>query len=110
MTKPRARDLGIPFEGATGELNAITDIFGVSVGYATIMAGDSARTGVTILQVGPCVIVDKRTPARDGYAALVLGLRPYKGDPRRVERLVGKPMMGRFKKLNVRSMASCGLN
>src|SRR5512139_415048 len=49
MTKPRARDLGIPFEGTPGEYNAITDVPGVTVGYATIVEGDSARTGVTII-------------------------------------------------------------
>jgi D-aminopeptidase len=49
MTKPRARDLGIPFEGNPGEYNAITDVPGVTVGYATVIEGDSARTGVTIL-------------------------------------------------------------
>lgn len=49
MTKPRARDLGIPFEGETGEFNAITDLSGVTVGSATVIAGKSARTGVTII-------------------------------------------------------------
>ena len=45
----RARDLGIPFEGQPGECNAITDVSGVTVGYATVIEGDSARTGVTII-------------------------------------------------------------
>ncbi len=45
----RARDLGIPFEGSTGECNAITDVQGVTVGYATVIEGASARTGVTIV-------------------------------------------------------------
>ena len=49
MTKPRARDLRIPFEGTPGECNAITDVPGVTVGYATVNEGESARTGVTIL-------------------------------------------------------------
>jgi D-aminopeptidase len=49
MNKPRARDLGIPFEGTPGTCNAITDVSGVTVGYATIIAGESARTGVTII-------------------------------------------------------------
>lgn len=42
----RARDLGIPFDGTPGPLNAITDVEGVTVGHATINAGD-AHTGVT---------------------------------------------------------------
>jgi L-aminopeptidase/D-esterase-like protein len=45
----RARDLGIPFEGTTGTYNAITDVQGVTVGYATVIEGESARTGVTII-------------------------------------------------------------
>ena len=49
MSKPRARDLGIPFEGTPAENNAITDVPGVTVGYATIIEGESARTGVTII-------------------------------------------------------------
>jgi L-aminopeptidase/D-esterase-like protein len=49
MTKPRARDLGIPFEGTPGICNAITDVQGVAVGYSTIIEGESARTGVTII-------------------------------------------------------------
>ncbi len=49
MTKERARDLGIPFEGTTGKYNAITDVSGVTVGYATVIEGNSARTGVTII-------------------------------------------------------------
>jgi len=45
----RARDLGIPFVGNPGECNTITDVQGVTVGYATVIEGESARTGVTIL-------------------------------------------------------------
>jgi D-aminopeptidase len=48
--RPRARDLGIPFDGKSGPLNAITDVAGVEVGHATIIRGNGARsirTGVT---------------------------------------------------------------
>ena len=38
--KPRARDLGIPFEGRPGKFNAITDVPGVEVGYSTIIRGE----------------------------------------------------------------------
>lgn len=51
--EPRARDLGIPFNGTPGTLNAITDVAGVTVGFATIIEdvdGDKAvRTGVTAI-------------------------------------------------------------
>ena len=53
----RARSLGIPFDGAPGRFNAITDVAGVTVGYSTLIEGDSehaVRTGVTaILPRGP---------------------------------------------------------
>ncbi len=55
--KPRARDIGIPFEGDTGQFNAITDVSGVEVGYSTIISGNGenirgkgpVRTGVTAI-------------------------------------------------------------
>jgi len=49
MSKARARDLGIPFEGTPGPFNAITDVKDVTVGYATTIKGHSARTGVTVI-------------------------------------------------------------
>lgn len=55
--KPRARDLGVPFNGKTGTFNAITDVKGVKVGYSTIISGSGrnivgkgpVRTGVTAI-------------------------------------------------------------
>ncbi len=47
--KPRARDLGVPFEGTPGRLNAVTDVPGVEVGHTTLIEGDSVRTGVTVV-------------------------------------------------------------
>ncbi len=48
---PRARDLGVPFDGTPGPLNAITDVAGVTVGHATLIEdlpdGHAVRTGVT---------------------------------------------------------------
>src|SRR4030095_13730694 len=54
---PRARDLGIPFEGTPGTANAITDVAGVEVGFTTLIQGEGAlvegkgpvRTGVTAI-------------------------------------------------------------
>ncbi|MFZ0036559.1 MAG: P1 family peptidase [Candidatus Acidiferrales bacterium] len=54
-TKPRARDLGVPFDGTPGTLNAITDVKGVEVGHRTLISGEGqlqvgvgpVRTGVT---------------------------------------------------------------
>jgi L-aminopeptidase/D-esterase-like protein len=47
--KPRARDLGIPFEGTPGPFNAITDIAGIEVGMTTIVRDEAVRTGVTAI-------------------------------------------------------------
>src|SRR6185503_13742525 len=49
QSKPRARDLGIPFEGTPGPLNAITDVGGVEVGMTTLIEGEGVRTGVTAI-------------------------------------------------------------
>jgi D-aminopeptidase len=53
--KPRARDLGVPFDGTPGPLNAITDVAGITVGHTTLISGEGklqvgkgpVRTGVT---------------------------------------------------------------
>src|SRR3990172_9124014 len=47
--KPRARGLGIPLEGIPGPYNAITDVSHVEVGFATVIEGESVRTGVTAI-------------------------------------------------------------
>ena len=56
-TRPRARDLKVPFDGTPGPLNAITDDAGVEVGYTTLVYGEGplhqgvgpVRTGVTAI-------------------------------------------------------------
>jgi len=55
--KPRARDLGVPFDGTPGPFNAITDVKGVEVGHTTLITGEGelkvgvgpVRTGVTAI-------------------------------------------------------------
>jgi D-aminopeptidase len=57
VPKPRARDLGVPFDGTPGPLNAITDVPGVLVGHTTLISGEGklqvgkgpVRTGVTAI-------------------------------------------------------------
>jgi L-aminopeptidase/D-esterase-like protein len=57
QTEPRARALGVPFEGTPGPLDAITDVKGVEVGYRTLISGEGklvigkgpVRTGVTTI-------------------------------------------------------------
>jgi L-aminopeptidase/D-esterase-like protein len=60
--EPRARDLGIPFDGASGPHNAITDVGGVTVGYSTLIGGAGAhaiRTGVTAILPRNAASADK---------------------------------------------------
>ncbi|MGH9719031.1 MAG: P1 family peptidase, partial [Bryobacteraceae bacterium] len=48
--RPRARDLGVPFDGTPGPLNALTDVSGLEVGHSTLIRGEgrtAVRTGVT---------------------------------------------------------------
>jgi D-aminopeptidase len=57
VAKPRARDLGVPFDGTAGPFNAITDVPGVLVGHTTLISGEGklvvgkgpVRTGVTAI-------------------------------------------------------------
>jgi D-aminopeptidase len=70
--EPRARELGVPFEGTPGPLNAITDVAGVTVGQVTLIedlaGGRKVRTGVTaILPRGRESVV---TPAYGGWFSL----------------------------------------
>ncbi|NUO81316.1 P1 family peptidase [candidate division KSB1 bacterium] len=58
QTKPRARALGVPFEGTPGPHNAITDVAGVEVGHVTLISGEGE------LQVG-------RGPVRTGVTAIL---------------------------------------
>lgn len=53
---------------------------------------------VTVLKAGPCYVVDKKTPEKDGYAAIVLGFEEVK------EKRVNKPLLGIFKKRNLKPL------
>ena len=63
--QPRARSLGIPFGGQPGRWNAITDVPGVEVGYATLIQGQSVRTGVTAIH--PRGRADAEDPVTAGF-------------------------------------------
>lgn len=54
VKKPRARDLGLPFPGTPGPMNAITDVAGVAVGFCTLTDPvRKMRTGVTAILPRP---------------------------------------------------------
>jgi len=64
MTKPRARDLGIPFVGQPGPYNAITDVVGVTVGHTTLIEG----SGPLVVGQGPVRTPEHVFNALDGAA------------------------------------------
>ena len=68
--KPRARDLGVPFDGNPGPLNAITDVKGVEVGHTTLISGDGAlKVGVGPVRTGVTAILPRGKNSRDAVFA-----------------------------------------
>jgi D-aminopeptidase len=67
-TKPRARDLGVPFDGTPGPLNVITDVSCIMVGHTTIISGEGK------LQVG-------KGPVRTGVTAVLPRGKDSMNDP-----------------------------
>src|SRR3989442_8654977 len=66
QTKPRARDLGVPFEGTPGPLNAITDVAGVEVGMTTLISGSGAlKVGTGPIRTGVTAILPRGKASKD---------------------------------------------
>ena len=78
---------------------AVNGILGIKLGMAQVFADDGSAVGCTVLQAGPCVVVQRRTKEKDGYDAAQLGLVEFI-KPQRVT----KPMTGHFKKAEVAPM------
>lgn len=76
-------------------MNTNFGILGEKLGNTQIFEDDGTVTRVTAIKVGPCTVVDKRTPERDGYAALVLGFG------KRRDKSMTKPEKGYFAKRGV---------
>jgi large subunit ribosomal protein L3 len=67
-------------------------LLGKKLGMTQVFTADGQCVPVTAIQVGPCYILDVKTPARDGYAAVQLGFEPKK------TQRVNKPLMGHMAK------------
>ena len=66
QTKPRARDLGVPFDGTPGPLNTITDVTGVEVGMTTLISGDGPlKVGVGPVRTGVTAILPRGKASND---------------------------------------------
>ncbi len=82
---------------------AVNGILGIKLGMAQVFTEEGAAVGCTVLQAGPCVVVQRRTKDKDGYDAVQLGLVEFI-KPQRVT----KPMLGHFKKAEVAPMRRLG--
>lgn len=73
-------------------------ILGKKVGMTQIFTPEGIAVPVTVIEAGPCLVVQKKTIETDGYNALQLGF----GEKR--ERLFNKPLKGHFAKAGVRPL------
>src|SRR5215471_12710573 len=65
--RPRARDLGVPFEGTPGALNAITDVAGVEVGQTTLISGEGKlKVGEGPVRTGVTAVLPRGKDSKDG--------------------------------------------
>src|SRR5579884_2052283 len=74
----------------------INGLLGKKVGMTQLLQDDGSVVPVTVIQAGPCVVVQKKTKQKDGYDAVQLGFVEFV-KPKRVN----KAMTGHFKKSNV---------
>src|SRR5271166_7154652 len=75
---------------------AVNGILGIKLGMTQIFADDGTAVPCTVLQAGPCVVVQRRSKTTDGYEAVQLGLVEFIKPQR-----VNKARTGHFKKANV---------
>ncbi|MGQ9557156.1 MAG: 50S ribosomal protein L3 [Desulfurispora sp.] len=71
-------------------------ILGIKAGMTQIFKEDGTAVPVTVIQAGPCVVVQKKLPETDGYSAVQVGFGEKK------ERLVNKPLKGHFNRANIK--------
>ncbi len=78
---------------------AVNGILGIKLGMTQVFTDDGISVPCTVMQAGPCVIVQRRTKQTDGYEAVQLGLVEFVKAQR-----ISKPMTGHFKKANAAPM------
>jgi D-aminopeptidase len=66
QVKPRARDLGVPFDGNPGVFNAITDVKGIEVGHKTLISGDGPlKVGIGPVRTGVTAVLPRGKDSKD---------------------------------------------
>src|SRR5205807_1099347 len=73
----------------------VPGILGKKIGMTQVFRADGQVVPVTLLKAGPCVVVQRKTPATDGYDAVQLGLLEFAK-----AKNTNKPTAGRLKKSN----------
>jgi large subunit ribosomal protein L3 len=81
----------------------VNGILGIKLGMTQVFSNDGTAVPCTILQAGPCVVVQRRTKDKDGYDAVQLGLVEFI-KPQRIT----KALTGHFKKAGVAPMRYLG--
>ncbi len=76
----------------------IKSIIGRKVGMTSIFTEDGQHIPVTVIQAGPCYVVQRKVVQKDGYSAIQLGYLTMR------ERKVNKPLQGHFKKAGLPPM------
>lgn len=77
----------------------MSGLLGKKLGMTNLYSKDGKVIPVTIVEAGPCPVVEIRTKEKDGYEAVQLGFGSKK------EKHVNKPEMGNFKKKNLSPVA-----
>ena len=73
----------------------MTGILGKKIGMTSIFDDKGESIPCTVIEAGPCFVLQIKTKEKDGYEAIQVGFEDKK------ERLLNKPMSGHFKKANV---------
>ena len=74
-------------------------IVGKKIGMTQVFTDDGRLVPVTVVEAGPCKVVQKKTTESDGYDAVQVGYDTYAEN--RAKKLVNKPLTGHFKKAGV---------
>ncbi|MBW1816451.1 MAG: 50S ribosomal protein L3 [Deltaproteobacteria bacterium] len=69
----------------------VNKLFGIKMGMTRYFLEEGKSSPVTVLQIGPCVVTQKKTTEKEGYNAIQVGYGPRK------EKRVNKPLRGHFK-------------
>ena len=87
---------------------AVHGILGKKVGMTQVFSADGTLVPVTVVQAGPCLVVQKKSADKDGYESLQIGLVESRPDRR-----ANRAAKGRFEKAGVapmRTLAEVGLD